>query len=435
MFFPKVMNTGTKIKLMHANHVAGFVPEKCLNTSIHFVLFSFLCSVKVLILHQHFNTPQKGGAIRSYYLAQALRTRNITPIVITAHGERVYRVEYVDGIEIHYLPIAYNNRFGFYKRGIAFIRYAVGALRLMRRMPKVDLCYAISVPLTVGLAAVWIKRRYSIPFDFEVGDLWPDAPVQLGFIQSPILRNSLYKLEKRIYHQARNIVALSPMIQQAIERKIPGKKVSMIPNMADTEFYFPEPKDEQLVRKFNVEGKFVVSYVGAIGYANGLDYFLECARSSGRAGLNIQFLLCGDGALVDHLKSAAKQLQLKNLSFIPFQNRDGVRDVLNITDANFICYRPVSILETGSPNKYFDGLAAGKLIVINFGGWIREEMEARHCGIYTDPRNPVEFADKIAPFVADRNLLLQYQKNARKLAEERYSRSALSQRFLSVITD
>ena len=62
-----------------------------------------------------------------------------------------------------------------------------------------------------------------------------------------------------------------------------------------------------------------------------------------------------------------KQYQLKNFSILPFQNREGVKEVMNVTDATFICYKPVPILETGSPNKYFDGLAAGKLILINFG--------------------------------------------------------------------
>ena len=54
---------------------------------------------------------------------------------------------------------------------------------------------------------------------------------------------------------------------------------------------------------------------------------------------------------------------------------------MNVTDATFICYKPVPILETGSPNKYFDGLARGKLILVNFGGWIKEEIEAKRCGV------------------------------------------------------
>jgi hypothetical protein len=78
---------------------------------------------------------------------------------------------------------------------------------------------------------------------------------------------------------------------------------------------------------------------------------------------------------------------------------------MNITDAAFVCYKNVPILETGSPNKYFDGLAAGKLIVINFGGWIRKEIEEKQCGIYADPQQPTDFVKKIRPFICDQKLL------------------------------
>ena len=94
------------------------------------------------------------------------------------------------------------------------------------------------------------------------------------------------------------------------------------------------------------------------------------------AGLPVHFLLCGNGALLDFFKRIVQQYQLKNFSIIPPQNRNGVKEVMNVTDAAFICYKPLPVLETGSPNKYFDGLAAGKLILVNFGGWIKKRNRA-----------------------------------------------------------
>ena len=304
------------------------------------------------------------------------------------------------------------------------------ALKLAGQLPDVSICYAISVPLTVGLAALWIKRRHKIPFLFEVGDLWPDAPIQMGFVQNYFLRQFLYALEKLIYRQADSIVALSPAIQSAIEVKMPGKTTHLIPNMADVDFYRPASKEERLEKKFDVEGKFVVSYVGAVGVANGLDYFLACANACRKANLPIQFLLCGEGAVLDHLKASAGYLGLRNLTFVGFQNREGVREILSISDAAFVCYKNVPILETGSPNKYFDGLAAGKLIVINFGGWIKKEIEENHCGIYVDPQEPSDFVvENFKRFWKTRDCLKQFQEAARRLGETKYSRDMLSAKF------
>ncbi|SKC75788.1 glycosyltransferase family 4 protein [Ohtaekwangia koreensis] len=389
--------------------------------------------MKVLILHQHFNTPQKGGALRSYYLAKALTDQGIHTVVITGHNENVQRVETIEGIEVHYLPIPYQNQFGFYKRSVSFLKYIMQSVRVAGTIKDVDLCYAISVPLTIGLAALWIKKRFKIPYIFEVGDLWPDAPIQIGVIKNYFLKQSLYSLEKYIYEEANSVVALSPMIKAAIEKKSSGKKVHLITNMADTDFYYPESKDPALEAKYSVQGKFVVSYIGAIGYANGLDYFLECARNCQKASLPVHFLLCGDGGMANRLRESTARIQLSNLTFVPFTNRDGVKELMNITDASFICYRPLPILETGSPNKYFDGLAAGKLIVVNFGGWIKEEIEKYSCGFYSDPKHPTAFVQKIQVYIADKKLLKQSQQASRLLAEEKYSRTKLSNEFASIL--
>ena len=391
--------------------------------------------MKVLLLHQHFNTPASGGALRSYYLAKAMAERNISVVVITGYNGDHYKVETIEGIEIHSLPVAYHNRFGFWKRSKSFLHYNMGAVRLAGKIQGIKLCYAISVPLTIGLAAFWIKRQYGIKYFFEVGDLWPEAPIQMGFVKNYFFKQFLYSLEKFIYDRAEAIVALSPMIKAAVEKKIPGKPVHLIPNMADTDFYKPEVKDEALCRKFGVTGKFVVSYIGAIGLANGLDFYIECARACQTTTLPVHFLLCGDGALLGNFQGIVKQYQLKNFSILPFQNRDGVKEVMNVTDATFICYKPVPILETGSPNKYFDGLAAGKLILINFGGWVKEEIEKVGCGVYINSKSPQEFVKKIEAFVSDAHRLKQYQQASRLLAESKYSRILLSEKFAGIVKD
>ena len=412
----------------------------------HLILFSLQpyliqAGLHVLILHQHFKTPQTGGAIRSYYLAKALVEAGHEITVITAHNAPARREE-VEGIKVHYLSVPYDNRFTFYARSWAFVKFLWLTVQRATKLGPVDLCYAISVPLTIGWAARWLRWRHGIPYIFEVGDLWPDAPIQMGFVKNYVLRQLLYNAERAAYREAKAIVALSPAIKESIDRRAPGKRVYTIPNMADCDFYRPEKKSAAIEEKFGVKGKLVISYVGAVGLANGLDYFLECVNAARKANLPVHFLLCGDGALLDRLKNNAKQLGLIDsvelgqgawLTFVPFTDRAGVREVMNVTDAAFVCYKPVPILETGSPNKYFDGLAAGKLIIVNFGGWIRKDIESQCCGFYCDPHQPGDFVKKLTPFVDDRQLLAQYQQSARALAEKKYARTQLTTEWLRAI--
>ncbi|MEX2230610.1 MAG: glycosyltransferase family 4 protein [Cyclobacteriaceae bacterium] len=389
--------------------------------------------MKVLILHQHFKVPHRGGAIRSYYLAKALVEKGAAVVVITAHNEGGCRKENVEGIEVHYLPVPYDNRFGFNKRLAAFFRFVIKSVKFAAPHRDADVCYAISTPLTTGLAALMIRRLYKVPYIFEVGDLWPEAPIEMGFIRNRLFHRPLYKLEKAIYKRAESIVALSPAIRDVIVKKISGKTVHVLPNMSDTDFFKPEEKRAALEEKFGVNGKFVVSYIGAMGVANGLAYILECAKVCQDENVPIHFLLCGDGAMVDELKRSAEELSLRNLTFVPFVNRDGVGEIMNITDAILICYQPVKILETGSPNKYFDGLAAGKLTIINFGGWIKGEVEKEGCGVYVDPKEPGDFLRKVRPFMDDPVLLKKYQDAGRLLAERKYSRRILGEKFWGLV--
>lgn len=385
------------------------------------------------MLHQYFNTPEGGGPLRSYYLAKALVDAGIETVVITTHNQSSKQIKSIEGIEVHYLPIPYDNRFGFFKRVTSFLKFVLSIVREAGQFRDADICYAISTPLTIGLAALWIKKRYHIPYYFEVGDLWPEAPVQMGIIKNPILKAFLYKLEKSIYKQAYAIVALSEAIKGDIERKISGKKIHVIPNIADTDFYALEPKQPELEEKFSVKGKFVISYIGTMGLANGLEYLAYCAEASRQ--LPVHFILCGEGAVLEKLKQLTVQKTLQNISFVPVQNRDGVREVMNITDAVMVSYKPLPVLETGSPNKYFDGLAAGKLMIVNVGGWMKQEVEQHKCGIAVNPLNPGDFVEKIAPFVDNTNQVEAYQAAARGLAEMMYSRSILSEKFLKLLRD
>lgn len=394
----------------------------------------FLCPVNVLILHQYFNTPDTGGALRSYYLAKALVDAGINTVVITTHNHSTAQTKFIEGIEVHYLPIPYDNRFGFFKRVSSFLKFVWSIVREAEKFRDADRCYAISTPLTIGLAAMWIKKRYTIPYYFEVGDLWPEAPVQMGIIKNPLLKAFLYKLEMSTYKRATAVVALSEAIKTEIEKKVPGKEIHVVPNMADTDFYKPELKKPELEEKFGVTEKFVVSYIGTMGLANGLEYMVDCAEAAREARLPIHFLLCGEGAMSEKLKQLAIKKALQNVSFVPAQHREGVREVMNVTDAVMVSYKPLPVLETGSPNKYFDGLAAGKLMIVNVGGWMKQEVEQHQCGIAVDAFNPQDFVEKIAPFVKNPNQLKEYQLAARKLGETVYSRRILSRKFLKLVS-
>jgi glycosyltransferase involved in cell wall biosynthesis len=284
--------------------------------------------------------------------------------------------------------------------------------------------------LTIGLTALQLKKKKNIPYYFEVRDLWPEAPIQMGAIRNPFLKKYLYSLERKIYRNAQEIIALSPGMRDGIEKIVPEKPVYILPNISDCDYFYPETKDRKLEEKYQVKNKFVISYFGAIGKVNQLEYMIEAIKACQEKALHdIHFLIAGKGAESEKIRSLIQKYQLKNVSFLGFLNKEGVKELLNVTDATYISFAEKPILETNSPNKFFDAIAAGKLCIVNSHGWIREMIELKECGLYSDPNDANDFIEKISPYVRDRSRLLLAQANARKLAENYFSRELQTEKF------
>ena len=330
--------------------------------------------MKILYVHQYFKTPEEGGSIRSYYLAKGLVEAGHEVTMITAHNSP-YEVKKIDGIKVHYLPVPYDNSFTFLKRIWAFWKFVRLAKKEAMGLSRQDLAYVMTTPLTTGFIATYLKKQLNLSYYFEVGDLWPEAPIQIGAIRNKWVKKWLYGLEKKFYFEAEKVIALSPAIRNYIERVSPNTKVYVIPNMADCSFF----EAEYSVGDFSEKNQFQITYCGALGKANHLEYFLDAARQSREAQLPVQFNIIGYGSELKRLRSLARRL--KNVTFYPHSSKQCVKNLLAKSDAVYVSFKDVKVLSTGSPNKFFDSLAAGKLTIINFEGWIRNVITKNKCGV------------------------------------------------------
>ncbi|HET8858593.1 glycosyltransferase family 4 protein [Marivirga sp.] len=388
--------------------------------------------MKILYIHQYFKTPDEGGANRSYFMAQALKEKGHEVEILTAHNEKKKLSKNVDGLLVHYMPVPYENSFGFYKRIKAFINFITFCKRFIKSKNDYDKIIVTSTPLTVGFIALWAKRKFNIPYIFEVRDLWPEAPIQMGVIKNPLLKIWLEMQELKFYKNAERVIALSPGMRNHIERRAPEVKVELIPNVADCEFFERvEEKDENLILQYGVNNKFVVSYFGAVGPVNDLMSLIKCAELS--MHLPIRFLIMGEGSSLAEIKNYVAQNQLKNIFFIPYGTKEEVKNVMNVTDACYVSFLHKPVLRTNSPNKFFDAIASGKLIITNIQGWIRGLVEKRHIGFFADSDFPAEFGEKIMPFIDSPELLKKYQEASRSTAEQFFSRKELSNHFVQAV--
>ena len=392
--------------------------------------------MKLLYIHQYFRTPDEGGAIRSWYISTAMVKEGYEVDLITSHDQDGYKVSDIEGVKVHYIPVRYDNRYGFLRRLWSFMSFVNKAYRYASEIQNLDLLYITSTPLTVGLIALRLKRKKKLPYIFEVRDLWPEAPIQIGIIKHPWLKKITRLLEYRVYQRSEKIVALSPGTKNYIENLLPEKKIHLCTNLSDCIFFNPElEKDPIISQELGIKDEFVICYFGALGMVNHLEYLLNAANASKNAALNIRFLIIGSGSRMNEIRKKAGKMELSNVHFIDHVNKYRLREYLKVTDAAYLSFGPYKILEHNSPNKFFDSIASGKLVITNVKGWIKDLVESHECGFYYDPDNTDTFISMIHSFISDRELLVTTQKKARKLAEEKFDKNFRIPELLKFIRD
>ncbi|ERM82152.1 hypothetical protein P872_08255 [Rhodonellum psychrophilum GCM71 = DSM 17998] len=389
--------------------------------------------MRIIYVHQYFLTPQQGGAIRSYHLAKGMVDAGIEVEMITSHNQDYYDFKMIQGIKVHYLPVAYTQGFGTIRRIWSFLKFVSLAKQWIKKLPRADLLYISSTPLTTGWIGMWAKKKFALPYIFEVRDLWPEAPIQVGVIRNPLLQKWLYRLESNIYKHALKIVALSPGIANHIREKSPEAHISIIPNFSDLEFFQATSKDPKILREYGLKAVFTICYTGAIGKVNAVDTLLDIAKIAQERKKTYQFVVMGEGSHLKALAQKAADLGLSNFYPIPFGNKEKVRDLLSISDMAFISFGQQPVLRTNSPNKFFDALAAGKSILVNHKGWVHDLVKANALGLYASPSKPLEAFQKLDELAQNPERLLSFQANARKLAVNHFSKELAVRKMLVVL--
>ena len=397
--------------------------------------------MKVLYYHQHFSTPTGSTGNRSYAMARALiaRGHQVTMVCGSAqlgesglHGAfRGGKREGVfDGIHVIEFKLPYSNSDGFIKRTKTFLKFALRSSWIAMRSDA-DLIFATTTPLTAGIPGIFARWFRHKPFVFEVRDLWPDLPREMGVIRNPFALRAMSILEWSSYRSAHRLIGLSPGIVEGIARQgVAKERIKMIPNGCDLDIFM---KPAAPWRPDGVAaGDLMAIFAGTQGVANGLDAVLGAAAElKRRKRIDIKLVLIGDGKLKPALQARADAEGLNNVIFhspVPKPRLAGLMAEADI-GMQILANVPAFFFGT-SPNKFFDYIAAGLPVLNNYPGWLADIIKETGCGYAIEPENPAAFADALIDAADHRDKLRKMGEHARKLAGERFDRAKLAEMFV-----
>ena len=392
--------------------------------------------MKILYIHQYFLTPDDAAGTRSYWIAQELlkNGHQVTMLTTSSKIDKKIEKKNVDGIEVIYLKVAYNQSMGIFARLKSFVSFMLKSARVAIGQKGTNLIIATSTPLTIGFPALVAKKWKKTPYIFEVRDLWPEVPIQMGGLNNKWAIKFARWFERTIYKNAMHIVALSPGMEAGVlDCNIAKEKVSMIPNMSKIDVFAQRDKDSELCKALGLRPEtFKTVYFGAMGLANGMDYIFEGLKELGRDS-NFEFVFMGGGSTEDALKVQCQELGFQNVHFMGEIPLKELPDIVNLCDVSLVTFADLPILATNSPNKFFDSLSAGKPIIVNSPGWTKDIVENFECGLFVNPKKPTDLAKKIM-FLKDNPKKVKLMgDNSRKLAETKYDKSILCAEFAHVV--
>lgn len=390
----------------------------------------------ILYLHQYFKTPIESGSTRSYWISRKLLENDIKVIMITAKNNlnQNFEEKEIDGIRVIYLKVDYNQNMGVFLRFLSFLKYMAKVCFWVFKLRKVyDKIYATSTPLSVGVPALIANKILGKPYIFEVRDLWPEVPIQMGAVRNRLIIRILKKFEMAIYLNAHKIIALSPGMEKGISNLgIESEKILMVPNMSKPHEFFPRQHNFEIKKKFNITSEFInIIYFGAIGKSNGL---MDVIKNFNKIGNDrFRLYIAGEGSEKEKIDREIIQSDISNVFLIGEQPMALISELVNCCDISLVCFQDLPILATNSPNKLFDSLSAGKPIIVNSSGWTKTLVEDNNCGFYYNPQNYESLKALLNFIEQNRSILIEMGVNARKLSLENYDREILTRKIVDVV--
>jgi len=361
----------------------------------------------------------------------------IIPSAYRKHFRRGFIREEFSGAEVirtWLLPLP--NRKA-YERILNYGSFCVSAALSGIFVDRPDVVIATSPQLLVGLSGCWIARWKRVPFVFEVRDLWPESLAAVGIgSERSFLHRSLARVAGYLYKSSSRIVVVSPAFKQHLAHhwQIDQHKISVIENGVETDLFQPKPSQADKIRtSLGAHDRFVVSYIGTMGMAHGLETILESAETLQTKAPDVLFLLIGEGADKDRIKCQAAHRGLKNVIFLDEQPREQIPDFISASDVCLVPLKRTELFKTVIPTKLLEFMACARPVILGVEGEARKIVESARAGLAIEPENSVELSQTVLRLMANPELSAALGRNGRRYILENFSRKQKAAEYLNVL--
>lgn len=389
---------------------------------------------KVLMIAHFCSDFQSDGNNRFNYLAELLSESFDVELVTTdfSHVKKSYREkkEFKSKFKITMLHESAYNKNVSIKRLAAHFRFGKNVSKYLSGLKeKPDVIYCAVPSLDAAVAAAKYAKRNNIKFIIDIQDLWPEAFQMV--LNIPLFFYPMKKKADYVYKAADEVIAVSQTYCDRA-KKVNAKTSGYHPVYLGTNLnQFDKNVSDNLVMK--PDNEIWIGYCGTLGSS----YDLKCAINAiavlKEQGYNVKFQVMGDGPLRNDFESYAVQkgIHATFTGYISYPQMCGLLAACDIAINPIVHGAAQSII-----NKHADYAAAGiPVISSQESKEYRELVDEYEMGFNCVNGNAKDMAKKIEMLICNSQICEQMGKNARKCAEERFSRACTYQEIADLIEE
>ena len=306
-------------------------------------------------------------------------------------------------------------------------------------IPRPDVIIASSPQLLVGLAGWWLAFTRQIPFVFEVRDLWPESLGAVGVAgERSLLHHALARIAGFLYRRADRIVVVTSAFKDYLIHhwRVPALKIDIVENGVETDLFAPDSVAAAGRRKeLNAESRFLVSYIGTLGMAHGLETLLDAAATLQSKAPHVLFLLVGEGSEKERIKSLAQSRGLANVRFLDQQPREKIPSFISASDLCLVLLKKTDVFKTVIPTKMLEYMSCARPVILGVEGQARQILEDAGAGLAIEPENAAAIAAAIIQLDHNRELAKTLGEQGRSYILQNFSRVSTAEKYITVMRD
>lgn len=401
--------------------------------------------MKLVYIHQHFVTQEGTSGTRSYDVARYLVEMGHEVTVICGLHEQsgfpagwprwLFGRRSMHGFNVVACKVPYSNKMGIAARVWSFFGFALLATIACLCERRVDLIFATSTPLTVGIPGRIAATLKRVPYVFEVRDLWPEDLVAAGRLKPGLALRFWEWLEAFSYGRAARILLVSQGFHdRLLERGFDPRRLRTVLLGADGQLFESLSPDPTYFEQHGLAGKTIAIYTGAHGDANGLFQLLDAAEHL-RDRRDIAIVTIGDGKMRESLRTAAAERGLTNVHLLDPVPKTVLPGILAASHIGLMILKQITRPRWVTPNKIFDYMFAGLPSIVNFPGTTAQLVEAEGIGVASEPGSATDLAARIRRWADNPDERTAIGRHAREVAFAKFDRRMIARELAEVFEE